>query len=99
GGGVDPDSLIYKMFVTGGANNVGNASNPELDDLLNQARIELDTEVRADLYDQANRIVMEECYVAFLVHPNLTEGMRNEVNGYVFRDEYAGSFDWCWLSQ
>jgi peptide/nickel transport system substrate-binding protein len=99
GGGVDPDSLMYKQFVTDGANNVGNASNPEVDGLLNQARIELDTETRAELYNQANRIVMEECYVAFLVHPNLTEGMRNEVHGYVFRDEYAGSFDWCWLEQ
>ncbi|MBX3069278.1 MAG: ABC transporter substrate-binding protein [Thermomicrobiales bacterium] len=99
GGGVDPDSLMYKQFVTGGASNVSKSSNAELDDLLNQARIELDTETRAELYNQANRIAMEECYVAFLVHPNLTEGMRNEVQGYVFRDEYAGSFDGCWLVQ
>jgi len=99
GGGVDPDSLIYKQFVTNGPSNVMGSSNAELDALLDQARMELDTELRADIYDQANRILMEECYVAFLVHPNLAEGMRNEVQGYVFRDEYAGSFDGCWLVQ
>jgi hypothetical protein len=42
---------------------------------------------------------MEECYVAFLVYPNLTEGMRKEVKKYIFRDENAGSYDWCWLDQ
>jgi peptide/nickel transport system substrate-binding protein len=99
GGGVDPDAVIYKQFVTGGSQNLVNASNPALDELLNKARVELDQAIRADLYNQANRIVMEECYVAFLVYPNLTEGMRKEVNGYVFRDENAGSFDMCWLSQ
>jgi peptide/nickel transport system substrate-binding protein len=97
GGGVDPDAVIYKQLVTGESFNVGNASNPDLDQLLKAARTELDTAKRADLYNQANRIAMEECYVAFLVYPNLTEGMRKEVKGYVFRDENAGSYDWCWL--
>jgi peptide/nickel transport system substrate-binding protein len=98
-GGVDPDGLLYKQFVTGEAINFGNYSNPELDKMLKAARTERDQGKRADLYNQANRLVMEECYVAFLVHPNLIEGMRKAVHGYAFRDESAGPYDDCWLEK
>ena len=99
GGGVDPDTMMYKQLVTGEAYNVGNYSNAEVDDLLKQARTEIDTAARADLYNRANRICMEECPVAFLVFPNLVEGMRADVMGYRFRDELAGPMDECWLDR
>lgn len=98
-GGVDPDDMIYKQFLTGHGFNLGLYSNPQVDRLLEQAREELDTARRADIYNEANRIVMDECPVGFLVHPHLVEGMRKEVQGYVFRDEFAGSYDECWLEQ
>lgn len=97
-GAVDPDGLMYKQFVTGETQNLGHYANPQLDELLKQARLEQDTEKRAELYNRANRMVMEECYVAFLVHPRLVEGMRKNVQGYRFRDEGAGPFDECWLA-
>ena len=99
GGGVDPDTMMYKMLTTGGAYNVGNYANAQVDDLLNKARAEIDIPTRADLYNQVNRIVMDECPVAFLVFPNLVEGMRKDVMGYQFRDELAGPFDECWLDR
>jgi peptide/nickel transport system substrate-binding protein len=99
GGGVDPDALMYKQFVTGGSYNVGLYSNPKVDRLLNQARKTLNTHTRAELYQEANKIVMEDCPVAFLAYPDLAEGMHKDVMGYVFRDEFAGSFDECWLDR
>lgn len=99
GGGVDPDAMMYKQLVSGEVYNVGNYSNPEVDDLLKRARSEIDIPTRADLYNQANRICMEECPVAFLVFPNLVEGMRKDVMGYRFRDEFAGPMDECWLDR
>lgn len=41
-------------------------SNPEVDDLLDQAATEIDTEARADLYCQASEIVMDEAPWIFL---------------------------------
>jgi peptide/nickel transport system substrate-binding protein len=99
GGGVDPDDVMYKQFVTGGADNVSLYSNHTVDKLLNEARTVLDTKKRAELYNEANRIVMEDCPVAFLCYPDLAEGMRKDVMGYVFRDELAGSYDECWLNR
>jgi len=96
-GAVDPDGLMYKQFVTNESQNVGQATSPELDALLKQARFEQNQEKRAELYNQANRLLIEECFVAFLVHPQMVEGMRANVKGFEFRDEAAGSFDGCWL--
>ncbi|WP_162458189.1 ABC transporter substrate-binding protein [Mesorhizobium tianshanense] len=98
GGGADPDELMYKQFVTGEVYNINNYTNPEVDKLLKDARTENDVEKRVDLYNKANRMLMEECCVAFLVYPDLVEGMRANVHGYRFRDESAGTFDECWLS-
>ena len=97
-GAVDPDGMMYKQFVTGETQNLGAYSNPQVDELLKQARIEQSTERRADIYNRVNRILMEECYVAFLVHPRLIEGMRKNVQGYRFRDEGAGPYDEAWLA-
>jgi peptide/nickel transport system substrate-binding protein len=74
-------------------------SNSQVDQLLESARAEQDTAKRADLYNQANRIVMTDCPVAFLTWPDLVEGMSKKVQGYVFRDEFSGSYDESWLTQ
>jgi ABC-type transport system substrate-binding protein len=97
GGGVDPDALTYKIFLTGGPYNISQYSNKEVDALLAETREEFDVEKRAELFQTMNRIVMEECPVAFTVWPDLVEGMRKEVMNYQFHDEYAGGFDRCWL--
>jgi peptide/nickel transport system substrate-binding protein len=86
---------MYKQYVTSESQNVGNASSPELDKILKAARLETVAEKRADLYNQANRLLIEECFVAFLVNPQLVEGMRANVHGYQFREPAAGSFDNC----
>jgi peptide/nickel transport system substrate-binding protein len=94
-GAVDPDGLMYKQFFTKESQNVGLASSPELDKLLTAARLEVDHAKRAELYNKANRLLIEECFVAFLVHPQLVEGMRASLRGYEFREPAAGSFDTC----
>jgi peptide/nickel transport system substrate-binding protein len=57
-GRTDPDGNIYSFTVTGGGQNDGRYSNPEVDRLLNAARSELDVEKRRDLYAQAVRIAL-----------------------------------------
>lgn len=55
-GRVDPDGNIYTFTRTGGGQNDGRYSNPEVDRLLDAARTELDVAKRRDLYAQAVRI-------------------------------------------
>jgi len=57
-GRVDPDGNIYAFLVTGGGQNDGRYSNPEVDRLLNEARAELDVEKRKDLYERALTIAL-----------------------------------------
>ena len=55
-GRTDPDGNIYTFSRTGGGQNDGRYSNPEVDRLLDAARTELDVAKRRDLYAQAIRI-------------------------------------------
>ncbi len=55
-GRTDPDGNIYTFSRTGGGQNDGRYSNPEVDRLLDAARTELDVAKRRDLYAQAVRI-------------------------------------------
>jgi peptide/nickel transport system substrate-binding protein len=55
-GRTDPDGNIFTFTRTGGGQNDGRYSNPEVDRLLDAARTELDIEKRRDLYAQALRL-------------------------------------------
>ena len=55
-GRTDPDGNITTFTRTGGGQNDGRYSNPEVDRLLDDARVELDVAKRRDLYAQAMRI-------------------------------------------
>jgi peptide/nickel transport system substrate-binding protein len=55
-GRTDPDGNIFTFSRTGGGQNDGRYSNPEVDRLLDAARTELDIEKRRDLYAQVLRL-------------------------------------------
>jgi peptide/nickel transport system substrate-binding protein len=55
-GRTDPDGNIFSFSRTGGGQNDGRYSNPEVDRLLDAARVELDTGKRRDLYAQVLRL-------------------------------------------
>lgn len=57
-GRTDPDGNFFTFTRTGGGQNDGRYSNPEVDRLLDAARTELDVEKRKDLYARAVRIAM-----------------------------------------
>src|SRR5262245_15491382 len=56
----DPDYLLWLTLHSGGASNWSFYSNPEVDNLLEQARAELDYTRRIALYHEEERIVMED---------------------------------------
>jgi oligopeptide transport system substrate-binding protein len=56
----DPDVWFGPLFRTGGSQNLLQYSNPEADTLMDQAAVELDNDARIALYEDIQRIVIEE---------------------------------------
>lgn len=56
----DPENWLPQMFGTGAGLNQYQYSNPEVDDLLEQAAAELDNANRIQLYQQAEEIIIDE---------------------------------------
>lgn len=81
----DPDSFLYTLFhssnIKSGYNFSGIAS-PELDQLLDQARFETEMITREKLYQQAEKLIVEEApwvflyfYTAHLLHRPEVRGL------------------------
>ena len=69
----DPDTLPYLALRTGafpseGGFNSGYYSNPEVDRLLEKARISTDQDERAELYKQMQRIVQDDAPWVFVAN-------------------------------
>lgn len=78
----DPENFADVLFHTGAAMNKGNYSNPELDRILEQARVEADVTKRIDLYQQAEKIIVEEAPALFLFHSGDFELVKPYIQGY-----------------
>lgn len=57
---LDADQQLYPWFHSSGPDSYGN--NPEVDQLLDQARMTLDTAKRNQLYSQAQKIIMDQAW-------------------------------------
>jgi peptide/nickel transport system substrate-binding protein len=68
-GRVDPDGNIYNFLHTGAPLNITGGSNPELDQLLEQARSIDDQAERKELYSEALRTAAEDRPIIYLYHP------------------------------
>jgi peptide/nickel transport system substrate-binding protein len=80
----DPDQNIYDFLFTGAANNNSQFSNPTVDELLQQARVESDEAKRKQLYDQVMEIEHEEVPYVYLYHQNNVFGMRSNITGFTY---------------
>ncbi|HEX78616.1 MAG TPA: peptide ABC transporter substrate-binding protein, partial [Dehalococcoidia bacterium] len=54
-----PQNFLEVLFYSGVDNNIGEYSNKEVDDLLDMAGAELDSDVSFELYCQAERLLVE----------------------------------------
>ena len=56
----DPQNFLDILFHSGTKNNVGEYNNSKVDALLEEARVEQDTNVRMGLYQQAEQMIAED---------------------------------------
>ncbi len=86
----DPEDWIDGQFNTGGSQNFTGCSNPQLDDLFNKAKVNLDNTSRIQQYKQINEIISTTvCGIAplwnqppqnFLISPKI-DGMKENSTG------------------
>ena len=86
-GRVDPDANITNFIGTQGSQNVAGYSNPEVDDLLDEARQTDDVAERADIYGQLQAIIQEDNPLIYVYRQRNLTGVSKEITGVqVFPD-------------
>ena len=66
----DPENFLDVLFHTGSDNNYTHYSDPELDALLERARVEQDQDARFALYREAEQMILDGAPWAPLYHSN-----------------------------
>ncbi|QDU59436.1 Periplasmic dipeptide transport protein precursor [Planctomycetes bacterium Pan216] len=84
----DPDNFLFALLDKTNAEpplarNVAFYLSEPVHELLLNAQQESDPDKRAQLYDQAQRLIDEDCPVVPLVHVDLAMALRANVKGYV----------------
>ena len=64
----DAENFADALFHSGAQQNLGHYSNPDLDRLLEQARVERDVGKRLGLYQRAEQLIVEDAAGIFLSH-------------------------------
>jgi ABC-type oligopeptide transport system substrate-binding subunit len=80
----DPENFADVLFHTGSSQNNGGYSNPQLDMLLEQARVEQDVTRRIEMYQHAEQMIVDDAAVLFTTHSLSYQLVKPYVKGYVF---------------
>ncbi len=97
-GRIDPDGNMFAFFRTGGSFNDGQYTNPKVDQLLGDARSASDRAQRKQLYQQAQRIVVDEVGYVFFRWGVVQLASRNTVHGFTLYPDGMNRFVDTWKS-
>ncbi|MDQ2652627.1 MAG: peptide ABC transporter substrate-binding protein [Chloroflexota bacterium] len=64
----DPETFLWNLFATGSPDNYSDYSNPDYDALLEQAAQTFDTDERAELYAEAEALLLADNVVLPVAH-------------------------------
>lgn len=80
----EPNELLYTQFHTSGINgrNFTGHSNPEVDELLDRGLLVTDQAERAQIYQEAEELIVESATMAFLWHEYSLGAVRDHVTGF-----------------
>ncbi len=80
----DPENFADVLFHTGSSQNNGGYSNPQLDTLLEAARVERDVSKRIAMYQQAEQMIVDDAAALFTTHSLSYQLVKPYVKGYIF---------------
>ena len=98
-GNIDPDDFFYAQHRTGEVFNFTGYSNPTVDELLDDGRQTADAEERTAVYEQINRIIVDEAPYIYLYNPLEINVYRTDVEGFEARPDQAIQFVNTWLDR
>jgi peptide/nickel transport system substrate-binding protein len=81
-GYMDPNEWLEQSLKTDGPNNAAGFSDPDLDALIEEGLREQDPAARAEIYQQAQQLVIDQAPWISLYTSNTYEGLQNRVQGY-----------------
>ncbi|MCE7861592.1 MAG: hypothetical protein DYG86_17630, partial [Chloroflexi bacterium CFX2] len=93
----DPENFADVLFHSDMPQNHGGYSNPELDALLEAARIEPDVTRRIGMYQEAERIIVDDSPVLFLTHSLSYLLVQPYVKGFVYTPISISNERYMWL--
>ena len=98
-----PYDYMFSLFATGAQGtagyNWGYYSNPELDELLDQGTAELDEAKRAEIYDQAQVLLVDDAPALFVYEKRYRLPMRDNVEGFVFNGVFIETLNFYGMSK
>lgn len=81
-GNLDPDDFYFAQHHSEGANNFQGYSNPDVDALLEQGRVETDEDARKEIYDQVATQVADDASYIYLYNPDVVQAWSPQLEGY-----------------
>jgi peptide/nickel transport system substrate-binding protein len=82
-GRTDPDGNLHQFVTCKGGINDSKYCNPEIDRLLDAARVSTNEEERKASYDAARKILAEDLPIIYLYHPTWIWALDKKVDGFV----------------
>jgi oligopeptide transport system substrate-binding protein len=79
----DPENFADALFHSGAEYNRGHYNSPQLDALLEQARVERDVTKRIAMYQQAEQVIVNDAPALFLSHSLSYLVVKPYIKGYV----------------
>lgn len=79
----DPENVLDLLFHSRSLQNNTSYNNPDVDRLLEQARVEQDSSTRFDLYQQAQRLIIDDAVWVPLFFGQSNQVVKPYVQGYL----------------
>ncbi len=92
----DPDGLLYILFHSKGFANITGYNNPEVDKLLESARVSLDQAERKRIYAAVKDQIMRDLPYIPLYFAAEFAGMSSKLNGQVWMPDNHPRFRYAW---
>jgi peptide/nickel transport system substrate-binding protein len=96
-GRIDPDGNTYNLLHTGGGLNETKYSNPQVDDLLDKSRAASDQSQRKDLFQQAQKLFVDDAPMAWFAYAPAYLITRPTVQGMDVYADFITRFHTAWL--
>jgi len=97
-GRYDPDQNSYAFDVTGGSFNYARFSNPNVDKILNTARLAQSQAERKTLYIELSKILLQQDPYIFLLYAPNDVALAHGVNGFTYFPDGLLRLGGVWLS-